>query len=1024
MKKFLILLLIWGFWYYDAQSQEIDKMQIEFDSLYKINQTNPNIIVLGKKLLSKQPFITHADSTAWGNNSMKIGLVYYNSGQVDSANFYVNKPIHALKQNNPAHFNSIFALGLFQLETSNFVLADSLMLKAINFQVQYLGKNNDKYFEILYMIGQSKGWQDKYRIAEEIYERGIKEWYDLNRSENSDLGDFFARLGFIKLYFGQISDAERILRKSVAIGEKNSKEGLPYSPYFQLSQFLLSQGKLEESLEYINKLSEDVIRLKQDKILKYAHLMHMKGDIYTELLQYDEAIEYYKKYNSNPQIKKYSRESTSIDVNIKLANSYIEKGENKEGELLLMSVKDSIAAFGYEKSINNAFLNESLGKYNAKIGNHVAAISNFEKSLDIYDDLFGKSDSLNLSRMTSKIGIAQSLLKTGKIQKGRDELEFVMSILNKNKVNNISTREAYLLNANAQFYNKQPKEAFNSFEKHNELLAKSINNDLFLLTDHQRQQRVNENTKTSDYLLSFLAKNGQNQAKKAELALNFQLFSKSLLLTAAQNIRQNIQSDATLAPVFANYTDTRERLAWCYTQPKSELESQKINIGKLEFQADSLETIIARQSTAFASANLSKPFKWTEVRDRLQTGEAALEIVRYHEVTIENSDSIRYAIFIITPEMKTKPEVVFLPQGERIEDVLTEKYLTECANREGKGNTQSIYGQIWKPLEPFLKNVTRVYVSADGAFHKINLGALRLADGTYLADKLEIKPVFSLRESSTLHREPSAVNREPSIFVGNPKFSLSSAIVSNSRSVVETDSVADNSVLDPLPIMLRNLDESRGLTLAPLPGSQKEVEEITALLQKNGLQFNLLTQENATESALKAVKKPKIMHLATHGYFLANSRNGTAGLSRGVVERNPMLRSMLFFAGAQATLDKKNNSKSEGDDGILTAYEVQNMDLEGTELVVLSACQTAQGKLQNGEGVFGLQRALRIAGAQNIILSLWDVDDAVGRIFMRTFYEKWLGGMSKSAAFRFAQLEVKKAYPQPFYWAGFVLVGE
>jgi CHAT domain-containing protein len=293
-----------------------------------------------------------------------------------------------------------------------------------------------------------------------------------------------------------------------------------------------------------------------------------------------------------------------------------------------------------------------------------------------------------------------------------------------------------------------------------------------------------------------------------------------------------------------------------------------------------------------------------------------------------------------------------------------------------------------------------------------------------LADNVESKPVFSLKDIDNKDVGRPTMNGGVSVLIGNPKFSLSSSIAGISRSVVDSDSVGNFSVLDAMPIMLRNLDESRGLSLNPLPGSQKEVEEINTLLQKNGLTTTLLTQENATETALKAIKKPKIMHLATHGYFLANSRNGTAGLSRGVVERNPMLRSMLFFAGAQATLDKKNNPKSEGDDGILTAYEAQNMDLEGTELVVLSACQTAQGKLQNGEGVYGLQRALRIAGAQNIILSLWDVDDAVGRTFMKIFYEKWLGGMSKSAAFRFAQLEIKKGYPQPFYWAGFVLVGE
>jgi CHAT domain-containing protein len=164
------------------------------------------------------------------------------------------------------------------------------------------------------------------------------------------------------------------------------------------------------------------------------------------------------------------------------------------------------------------------------------------------------------------------------------------------------------------------------------------------------------------------------------------------------------------------------------------------------------------------------------------------------------------------------------------------------------------------------------------------------------------------------------------------------------------------------------------------------------------------------ETALKQVHRPYFLHLATHGFFLANASQKW---------ENPLLRSGLAMAGA-------NVRKSGNDDGILTAFEVAALDLWGTKLVVLSACETGNGEVKNGEGVFGLRRALVLAGAETQVSSLWKADDLVTRKLMEKFYDNLNKGIGRAEALRKAQLEILRGggSPAPYYWANFICIGE
>jgi CHAT domain-containing protein len=216
-----------------------------------------------------------------------------------------------------------------------------------------------------------------------------------------------------------------------------------------------------------------------------------------------------------------------------------------------------------------------------------------------------------------------------------------------------------------------------------------------------------------------------------------------------------------------------------------------------------------------------------------------------------------------------------------------------------------------------------------------------------------------------------------------------------------------------------------------LGGTAIESLRIQQQLKTRNILNTRYTGSEGNEESFKQLDgaKTALIHLATHGFFLEDverkpddrepvQRMGGGGQQKAV--ENPLLRSGLILAGGNHAW---SGTPVEGvEDGILTADEIARLNLTGTRLVVLSACQTGLGDVNNGEGVFGLQRAFKLAGVETLIMSLWDVSDSATSELMTVFYEQWLSGRSKQEAFKEAQRRVREKYPAPFFWAAFVLM--
>jgi CHAT domain-containing protein len=223
----------------------------------------------------------------------------------------------------------------------------------------------------------------------------------------------------------------------------------------------------------------------------------------------------------------------------------------------------------------------------------------------------------------------------------------------------------------------------------------------------------------------------------------------------------------------------------------------------------------------------------------------------------------------------------------------------------------------------------------------------------------------------------------------------------------------------------RSSDIDRGgLTFRPLANTALEADALKKALNLDASQ--LLTGRDATESIVKSLQRPRILHIASHGFFLSDQELAGEITKRTKIElrsaprgENPLLRSGIALAGA----NKRRSGNSE--DGILTAMEAAQLDLIGTELVVLSACDTAVGEVVQGEGVYGLRRAIVLAGAQTQITSLWKVSDASTRDLMGDIYAMMINGVGRAAAVRNAQLKMlaNAEYEHPYYLASFIPIG-
>lgn len=559
-----------------------------------------------------------------------------------------------------------------------------------------------------------------------------------------------------------------------------------------------------------------------------------------------------------------------------------------------------------------------------------------------------------------------------------------------------------------------------------------INNNFYYLSENDKLWMMDYYLQNASLYYTCGIENTNYNSEIIKELTNFRLITKGLVLNSTNGVKKRIFStdDPSIASTYGELIEVRNELSKAHTKTKEEQQRAGINIKELENRAEQLERNLSNLSEYFKSDKESYIVNWEDVRGSLQADETAIDFLNFEIFNSNSKDTVYYAT-VIKKNFET-PVLIKLCSKNDID-----KYILTTGDNNiyvsNKAACKGLYQLIWKPLEDYLGNSKIVYVSPSGVLNKVSFHALAPDDNSYLIDKYDIRYTGNLRDIVSLskNRKSGQGNNKASIF-GGIKYDVDPSEMTDNANKFRNYGEAEtqmnmNEIIGSV--------ENRGCGWKFLKGTVSESEKISGLLLKNNFDVTVYAGEDGNEEAFRSlggINSPSIIHLATHGFFFPSpqkpqyeekgGKNFNTSRSLFKNDINPMFRSGVVLAGANNIW--KSGNRIEGvEDGILTAYEVSDMNLLNTDLVILSACESGLGDVRGDEGVFGLQRSFKIAGVKNLIVSLWKVPDKETAELMELFYSNWIEKkMPLEEAFAEAQKGMRIKYTEPYYWAAFILI--
>ncbi|MBE7169076.1 MAG: CHAT domain-containing protein [Williamsia sp.] len=984
----------WG----NRPDDSLSKKLLLVDSLL-INTSHPDpslalpyATLLVQLLRSLPPGEEHPDYVTGLSN---LGLLHYKMGQYNKALSPFREALairkRVLGEEDLRYATSLNSLAVVYNEMGQFDQALPLSLEVSAVLKKLLGEQHPRYASTLNNLAALYRKMGQYNKALVFYQDALSIKKRVLGEQHPEYASSLNNLAYLYNVMGQYEKALPLYEQALAIEKKvlgeehpnyaNSLNNLAYV-YSSIGQYNKALPLYEQALAIQKKtVGEDHP--------DYASSLSNLSNLYSNMGQYEKALPLHQQaILILRKVLGETHPSYAASVN-NLANLLKSMKQYQKALPLYeeaLAIKKKILG---EAHPDYALCLSNLAQLYQEVGQHRKAISLLQQSVGIYKKAVGE-DHPDYAFGLNSLGLSYAALgNTG--------------------------------------------QAFALFSAATELTLKKLTQTYSALSEAEKLSFLDNESYQFNYLPSLLFTQTKIPPVAVSQVYTTQLALKGMVLEDQQAVLRSIRKSGDTAAVKL-YEQWRSNKAFIGRQLLFPIARRISRFDSLQEATNRLEQQLSTRTVAFRNQQQHQAVTAQDIARRLQKGEVAIEFISFKLYRNKWTDSILYAALVVLPQ-DTNARFVPLCEERTLERLLAALATTgEISSRQGQhagaANSSayaasplrdSLYQLLWQPLEQYLANTHTIYFAPAGLLNRIAFQALEPAADHFLLEKYQLNQVLSTR-ALVLSGEQEEPLHTASLW-GNISYNTSRSTAGRqqqNRGVSSGDTSAFSFNLYPL-----DSSRLRGGGWDSLPFSKEEIDSVQKVLVDAGVAVTISSGTGATEEAFKALDgtSPQILHLATHGFFLPpaqNKWNGyeTAGGAFGI-QQNPLFRSGLVLAGGNRAWTGER--ALAGEDGILTAYETAQLDLSNTRLAILSACGTALGDIQKNEGIIGLQRALKMAGVKQMIVSLWDVPDKGTSELMALFYHHWLGGSSARTALRLAQLAMKEKYPA-YFWAAFVLV--
>lgn len=944
---------------------------------------------------------------------LKQRISYYQIlGKYDSAKMLAEEVVEISKKKfgdkHHRYAAGLDALTGVNLAVGNYKQADENINKMLDiFASGYKRRRLDsEYARILEtsaryyaMVGLFESAQDNLAKANRLSSRSVK------AVASSSAVD---ELAYLYIKTGRYDETEKLLKDAIRIRQQRYGDSSRFliTPYTQLANLRQIKGDYIEAQELARKGYEIAAHNFGEKSLQTNESLLVEADIYTAIGDFERAKENITKVMG-------IKNKLLGENHVELANSYTKlalvryfNGEDLSQITSLFQKAQQIISnnLGEDNPVYAVAL-KNLSLVHLENQEYDQALKLLNRAEKIWAQKLGTTQSIQSAEIKLLAGDVE--LRRGKAGRALSAYQRGRKIYQKKLGKNHPNYVKSVAKIGRAYYTLSK---FRKSRKHTERALKSYLGyiKLFFPVLSEREKSRYWSLIRSDF--EFYTNLAFNTPKKKKLfgsVYNNILQTKALLLSSSIKIRNRIveSGDPDLVANYQEWVSKKDRLTEVLSMSVAQRKQENADPKRLQREIENIEKTLSKH-TLFDAGEEEK-ISWKDVKKALHKDEAAIEIVRYRHFDKQFTDSVVYAALIVSPKFR-KVRRVFFPDGNYLEKGGLSIYRSSV-NYEIE-DTES-YHNFWAPIAKALPKIGKggkIYLSSEGVFNQINIEGLMLED----------KKNFVIDVSNII-----LVSNTKDLVLSRPK-----------GKGVETEQKKQSTLVGLFgnPVFYEDLGKSEYNTytnrpITQLPGTMTEIEKLDELLKKMPRitpQTYLTT--DASEEQVRTLKNPRIFHIATHGFFLPDQASETeSGLQQERATENPLLRSGLLLKNAGDLMkDPDNVYAFNRKGGVLTAYEAMNLNFDNTELVVLSACETGKGDVKVGEGVYGLQRAFLVAGADAIVMSLFKVDDQATQQLMLNFYRNWFEKqMDKRAAFTQAKIDLRKTFSEPKYWSAFIMIG-